>query len=205
MQLTVSALCFTYPAQNWSLSKQLVLHDVSFQLESGEIMHIQGQNGSGKTSLLKLLAGLLYPDTGHIMYEGIDIWTDIAVYQQKICYLGHKNGVNPNMTVWEHCQLDWASLVDAEQSIKSLALWSVRDRAYATLSAGQKRRVALLRLCLSPARLWLLDEPLVTLDPEGVAWLLTALHQHIEQGGQVLYSSHQPLAWHGSEHQVYAL
>lgn len=203
--LIVSELSFTYPLHARVLSKQRLLQAVSLHVAAGEMVHIQGQNGSGKTSLLKLLAGLLRPDAGTITYAGQDIWSDIVGYQQKICYLGHKNGVNPNLTVREHCQLDWPAAPEIDQSIKDLALWSVKDRLYSLLSAGQKRRVALLRLCLSSAQLWLLDEPLVSLDAEGAAWLSSALHQHTAKGGQVLYSSHHSLAGHTPNQRVYAL
>lgn len=208
MPLALSELDFSYPTQALLTRAQPLLHRISFQVPRAEIMHISGPNGCGKTTLLKLLAGLFRPDAGQITYAGKDIWSDIVAYQQSIRYLGHKNGMNPGLTAWEHCQLDWHAVLpthDIEKSLQDLALWSVKDRPCYLLSAGQKRRVALLRLLLSPAQLWLLDEPLVALDTDGVTWLMSCLRQHIAQGGQVIYSSHQALPWQASGHQAYAL
>ncbi len=172
------------------------------------MLHIRGPNGSGKTSLLKLLAGMFRPDAGEISYGDNNIWSHIAAYQQNLSYLGHKNGFNPNLTVCEHCQLDWQMPPDPQyfsQMLHDLNLWSVKDQACYLLSAGQKRRVALLRLLLSSAQLWLLDEPLVALDAEGVAFLMSCLQQHHAKGGQVVYTSHQTLPWHAPVHQEYVL
>ena len=206
--LSLSHLGFQYPSRELSTREHPLLHQISFDLPSASILHIRGPNGCGKTSLLKLLAGMFRPDSGTIRYAGEDIWANLAAYQRNLRYLGHKNGFNPALTIWEHCQLDW-QMTSSEQHTKTilqdLELWAVRDYACDRLSAGQRRRVALLRLLLSPAQLWLLDEPLVALDSEGVAFLVTCLQQQIEKGGQVIYTSHQSLPWDTPGHQEYAL
>lgn len=206
--LTLSQVGFQYPSREWSLGFKPLLQRISIILPPESMLHIRGPNGSGKTSLLKLLSGMFRPDEGEIRYGDVDIWSNITDYHQKLSYLGHKNGFNPGLTVWEHCHLDWptcpqASLLD--QMLAELALTPLKDRACYLLSAGQKRRVALLRLLLSSAQLWVLDEPLVALDTEGVAFLMTCLQAHIRQGGQVVYTSHQPLPWHARNHQDYVL
>lgn len=206
--LTLSQVEFQYPSNELSIGSQPLLHQISLTLPPTGMLHIRGSNGSGKTSLLKLLAGMFRPDAGEIKYGDVDIWSNITAYQQNLSYLGHKNGFNPGLTVWEHCHLDWHIPPDASaltQMLQNLDLWSVKDRACYLLSAGQKRRVALLRLLSCATQLWLLDEPLVALDAAGVTFLMACLQQHISQGGQVIYTSHQPLPWHATVHQEYAL
>ena len=196
--LILSQVSFDYPNKELS-GVQPLLHEVSFTLNAGQILHIQGPNGSGKTSLLKLLAGLLRADEGVITYSGADIWSNIADYQQNLNYLGHKNGLHPNLTVWEQaCENQPINAKEkVMQSLHDFDLWVVRDKFCATLSAGQKRRLALLRLFLSPAKLWLLDEPLTALDAQGRTCLMTYLQAHIGVQGQIIYTSHQALPWHG--------
>ncbi len=206
--LTLFQVEFQYPSNELSIGSQPLLHQISLTLPPTGMLHIRGSNGSGKTSLLKLLAGMFRPDAGEIKYGDVDIWSNITEYQHNLSYLGHKNGFNPGLTVWEHCHLDWHIPPDVSsltQMLQNLDLWSIKDRACYLLSAGQKRRVALLRLLSSATQLWLLDEPLVALDTEGVTFLMVCLQQHISQGGQVIYTSHQPLPWHATVHQEYAL
>lgn len=233
--LALSDVSFHYPSRELSSGPHSLLHQISFTVPAASVLHIQGQNGSGKTSLLKLLAGLLRPDAGVITYAGHDIWSNIASYQHNICYLGHKNGIHPNLTVWEQAmensayvahklcsQLPTPSLASSstsrglsagsrdftqvlEQCLKNLNIWSLRDQFCATLSAGQKRRLALLRLLVSPAKLWLLDEPLIALDAEGVDFLMACLQEHVANDGQVIYTSHHALPWCAPAQQEYHL
>lgn len=206
--LELSEIHYQYPSRELSLRPDPLLNQISFRLDVGEVMHIRGPNGSGKTSLLKLCAGIYRPDAGFIRYGERDIWSDLTTYQQNICYMGHKNGFNPGLTVWEHAQWDGANAVntqDISQILHDLELWAIKDKLGYLLSAGQKRRVALLRLCLSPAQLWLLDEPLVALDQAGIAYLVAQLQRHTAQGGQIIYTSHQALPWQTANQQEYVL
>ena len=151
---------------------------------------------------------MLQPDAGDIGYGDHSIWADLAAYQQNITYLGHKLGYNSNLTIWEHAHLDWDLSADPARLVQILhefKLWAIKDRVCAQLSAGQKRRVSLLRLGLAATSLWLLDEPLVTLDQEGVTVLMRRIQQHVAQGGQVIYTSHQPLPAHQMAHHEYEL
>ncbi len=206
--LSVKQLSFDYPAQTLSKRTNPLLHGVTWALQSGSMLHLRGRNGSGKTTLLKLLAGLIRPDAGHILYADQDIWTDLPTYQQNISYLGHKSGLSPALTPLEHGLFDVCALPErhtVESALQQLSLWDVKDLPCHLLSAGQKRRVALLRLRLSPAKLWLLDEPLVALDEAGIMILMSFLQAHIAVGGQVVYTSHQPLPWIGDQHEEYVL
>jgi heme exporter protein A len=174
--LRVTNLTFDY----WD---KPLFHDVAFSLTSGAALHVQGPNGVGKTTLLKLLAGLLHPLEGSISYQGTR------------AYVGHKNGVNTRLTPREHLRLD-VGLQD-ETSINAaltrLALQEVQDTPVGLLSSGQKRRVGLLRLLDSNTKLWLLDEPLVGLDTAGMEILGTLLSEHLAQDGMLVFTSHQPL------------
>lgn len=205
--LALSEVSFHYPSRELSCSSHSLLQQISFTVPPAGILHIQGQNGSGKTSLLKLLAGLLRPDSGVISYADTDIWSNMTAYQNNICYLGHKNGIHPNLTVWEQAQESSQSLPveSLEQCLKHLNLWALRDRLCGTLSAGQKRRMALLRILVSPAKLWLLDEPLIALDAEGIDFLMACLQRHMVNQGQVIYTSHHALPWCAPAQQEYRL
>lgn len=207
--LETQHLSFDHPTQTLSRHIQPLLCDVTWQLPTGSMLHIQGPNGSGKTTLLKLLAGILQPTSGLVMSDGQDIHRNLTLYQQNICYLGHKTGISLGLTVIENCLYDLSTRCfdpsELEDLLRTLSLWHVKELPCYLLSAGQKRRVGLLRLKLSTAKIWLLDEPLVALDSEGIAQLMHLLQTHMTAGGQVVYSSHQSLPWPGATHQVYSL
>jgi heme exporter protein A len=202
-------LGFSYPTQDTPFSSYASLFQpMSWQLPEGSILHIQGPNGSGKTTLLRCLAGMLRPTSGCIRYDGEDIETQRVRYQQGLCYVGHKTGITPALSVLENCLYDLKrsqQCEDLEKLLKETGLWALRHVPCSLLSAGQKRRVGLLRLRLSVTQLWLLDEPLVALDTAGVSVLTRWLQNHLITGGQVVYASHQPLPELEAYHQVYSL
>lgn len=153
--LEIHGLGFDYP------DKQ-VLNNIEFTLDSGCILHLRGGNGAGKTTLLKLLAGILHPDQGDIRYNGQSITTDIATYQQHICYVGHKNGISQLLTVRENCQFELQRDINSlsfEEMITLFSLQGLEDVTCNLLSVGQRRRVGMLRLLMSNAPLWLLTNP----------------------------------------------
>ena len=173
-----------------------LLQDVQFTLGEGQWLHLRGHNGSGKTTLLKLLAGLLRPTHGYVRYHGRDIMDNIADYQQSICYVGHKAGVSLPLTVRENYQFDLQRkqadmLFDA--LMNRFALSGLEDVPCGLLSMGQRRRVGLLRVLMSDAPLWLLDEPLVALDQDAVTILMDCCREHLDKGRQIIMTSHQPL------------
>lgn len=174
--LRVSELAFDY-------EDKLLIQGVSFVLSPGAALHVKGENGVGKTTLLKLLAGLLTPHAGEVAYRG------------EIAYVGHKEGVNTHLTPREHLQFDLnlKHQSDIKHLIKQLALEDVEDTPMALLSAGQKRRTGLLRLCVSDAKLWLLDEPLVGLDTKGMQILGNLMQEHLKREGMIVFTSHQTL------------
>ena len=174
--LYVTDLVFDY-------SDELLLQGVHFSVKKGVVLHVKGENGAGKTTLLKLLAGLLHPITGDISYEG------------KLCYVGHQNGVNMRLTPCEHLRFDLGIADDAllDEMLDHMVLQDVRDKPCGLLSAGQKRRVGLLRLLTKAAQLWLLDEPLVGLDDAGMKVFSDLIKQHLKQKGSIVLTSHQAL------------
>jgi heme exporter protein A len=199
--LDVNHLSFEY-------AEQLLLHDVHFSLFSGDILHVKGQNGAGKTTLLKLLAGLLHPTVGEICYQGLSIQKQHEHYRQSMCYVGHKSGVHALLTPREHWYLALphvTSNVSFEDAMETLGLSKISDVACYLLSAGQRRRVALLRLLTSDASLWLLDEPWVALDKQASLMLQRMLERHVHSQGMVVLTSHQAMPFDEMYYRVYEL
>lgn len=170
-----------------------------------------GQMEQGKTTLLKLIAGLYRPQNGEIQFFGQNIDKDRSAYQQQLRFVGHKTGINPNLTLRENCYFDLhtSPISQKIEEIEALAtifkLEHYLNFPCGLLSAGQRRQVGLLRLWMSDAKLWLLDEPLVALDDGSIAVIMSKIEAHRKQGGAVLLTSHQHLSLHHSDYQEYCL
>ncbi len=176
---------------------------LSFTVLPGEMVQIEGRNGAGKTSLLRILAGLSSPDAGEVRWQGVNTRRQRDVFHQELLYLGHQPGIKSVLTAFENLAFylsvsspsvrgDAASEA-IYQALENVGLLGYEDVAVAQMSAGQQRRVALARLWLSNAPLWILDEPLTAIDKQGVATLIALFEQHAEQGGMVLLTTHQDL------------
>lgn len=173
-----------------------LLKNISFIVPTGGLLHLKGTNGVGKTTLLKLIAGLFQPASGCIRFAGKTVSMHIAEYQHNLCFIGHKSGINPYLTLKENCYFDLNYQEDAcdlEQLIEIFNLQNHWNQPCALLSAGQKRQVGLLKLWMSKAPLWLLDEPLVALDERAVALIMERIKLHRALGGTVVLTSHQTL------------
>lgn len=193
---------------HFDYTDKLLLHDVQFSLDSGQLLHLRGHNGSGKTTLLKLLAGLLHPTQGEVRYQGRVITDNLADYQQSICYVGHKAGISHVLTVRENCQFDLQRgehCIPFDELISRFSLIGLEDVPCGMLSAGQRRRVGLLRILMSDALLWILDEPLVALDNDAVAILVDCFGEHLDKGRQIILTSHQSLPLFDRDCQDYFL
>jgi heme exporter protein A len=178
--------------------ERLVFAGLSFRLPAGGALVLRGANGSGKTSLLRLLAGLIAPAEGRLTWGETPIDDDPAGYRTRLHYVGHQDGVKPGLTPRETLDF-WAtlrgcgsrcraSLLDA--AMAAFALEPVADWPCRWLSAGQRRRLALARLFMTPASLWLLDEPFTALDHDNQSRLERAIAAHRRAGGRVVLATH---------------
>ncbi len=156
-----------------------------------------GANGVGKTSLLRMVCGLAPIESGQILWNGTEIHAQQDAYRQDLCYLGHLNALQESLTVNQNLIFNAALAGNAPEPARMrdvLAHFGVRGRGEQLvrhLSQGQKRRVALSRLALSQARLWVLDEPFVAMDEAGVRMLADLIAAHLGQGGLAVLTSHQ--------------
>lgn len=176
-----------------------VLDDVSVQVRAGHVVHVAGPNGSGKTTLLRTLAGLALADDGTVQWRGVSLEAARTDFQSDLLYLGHKPGISgsltprENLAVFLKLRLESPNLVQLDEALHALGLEERLDLPCRWLSAGQQRRVALARLVLEPATLWILDEPLSALDVNGVDWVVAQIERHVDAGGAVIYTTHQAM------------
>lgn len=172
---------------------------ISFKVNAGEILQIKGANGSGKTSLIKILCGLVPADSGNVLWQNVDIDHNIDDYRQQIAYIGHKDGIKADLTPNENLAVVQALRGNNDISIDdALKYWQLTDASMPCrlLSVGQRRRVALARLSVVRADLWLLDEPLTALDDDGQDILGKRVAEHLDSGGSVVMATHQSPDWH---------
>ncbi len=170
---------------------------LGFRLEAGELLYLQGRNGAGKTSLLRMIIGLLPPETGEIRWKGEPIRRTGESFRADLCYLGHLNAIKEELTPLENL-LAAARLAgedlsedDALDALEQVGLAGREDLACKYLSQGQKRRVALARLVKERRPLWVLDEPFVALDVAAVDWLAGLISAHLQRGGLAVMTTHQ--------------
>lgn len=179
-----------------------VFSGLSFGLASGGGLILRGPNGSGKSSLLRILAGFLKPVGGSLGWSDFTLAEAPETHRARIHYVGHMEAIKPALTVEEHLTF-WARAKGYEQPaaniLQALDLNSLADVPGRFLSAGQKRRLSLTRLLATPATLWLLDEPSVTLDAQSAAGLEDMLAAHRADGGMAIVATHAEIALPGAE------
>ena len=181
-------------------AERMLFDGLSFGLEAGQCLHIAGDNGAGKTSLLRILCGLLKPTAGEVRWCGRSIAAARDEYGADLRYIGHLNGVKDDLTASENLRT-WASMAglapqDAavSEALRQLSIERFALIPTGQLSQGQKRRVGLARLSLAgQARVWILDEPFNALDRHGVETLNGLIEQRVRNGGAVVLTTHQ--AW----------
>jgi heme exporter protein A len=172
-----------------------VFAGVSFRAGPGEYVEVTGANGAGKTSLLRALAGLIKPAEGAIALSSNLGPLDREARAIRTHLLGHQDGLKGALPVGEHARF-WQGLLGGGEAMAVLAktgLGRLADRPVRTLSAGQRRRLALSRLLIAPRPFWLLDEPGASLDVAGRSWLLGLVNDHLSAGGVVVAAVHEPI------------
>jgi heme exporter protein A len=175
-----------------------LLRGVSFTLGNGELLQVTGANGIGKTSLLRCVASLLPMETGGVLWCGKTIVQAREEFARSMAYLGHLNALKADLTALENLKASVSLRRDLTDERFELALARLHVLQCAalpvrSLSAGQKRRVALARIVLMDSPLWILDEPITNLDRDGIAIVEQCVAEHLKRGGMVLTAAHQLL------------
>lgn len=169
--------------------ERLVFAGLNFVLPAGSALLLVGPNGSGKSTLLRVLAGLGRLEAGQVLWGGADALADRVAHAARVAYLGHLDAIKPGLTAAEN----FLARGDAPAGLALMGMQALAEIPARMLSAGQKRRVALGRLAVDPAPIWLLDEPTLGLDAASVARLGAVLAAHRARGGVVVAATHLPL------------
>lgn len=177
-----------------SRDDRVLFRDLDFAVSAGEALVLEGRNGTGKTTLLRMICGIRRPDVGDILYHGECIYSLGSDYHMHMAYVGHLDGIKRELTAEENLRVADAlgrpgrmSIADALARVR---LVGFEDVAANKFSAGQRRRLALARLLVSKAAIWILDEPFTSLDRYGVKLVEGLMAEHINEGGMLVVTSH---------------
>jgi heme exporter protein A len=190
---------------------RLLFKNVGFELNPGGLLYVLGENGSGKSSLLRMLCGLLMPEVGIVSWGKKTIKEEAENYLSNLTYIGHLNGLKDDLTALENLAMSARAVgneVAEGNALEALAAIGIKRCANLparVLSQGQKRRVTLAKLWLSEAKLWILDEPFAALDIASVNLLATRLSEHLASGGMAILTTHQDVAVNAQSTQTLRL
>ncbi len=176
--------------------------DLSFTVRAGEVAQLRGPNGVGKTTLLRILAGLSQPSAGDVLVDGRSIAAERQSFGQSLAWCGHRSGLKVDLSVNEN--LAYASGVtgrraDPQPALARLGIENLGELPAGVLSAGQQRRAALARILLADAQFWLLDEPFTHLDKASAQVVCDVIAEHQSNGGTCILAAHELPAGHGSD------
>lgn len=176
-----------------------LFRNLNLSVADGTLVQLQGPNGSGKTSLLRIICGLMAPENGEVRWQGTNIGTLGEEYSQAVAYLGHRNGIKEELTPLENLRTSSGvsgtklNTSDAAAALKLVGLETRQDLPVRFLSEGQRRRAALARIITSTAKLWVLDEVLAALDTAAVDLVRTLIEGHLNKGGMAIVATHHEL------------
>lgn len=174
---------------------RVLFEGLNFTLHSGQILQIEGRNGSGKTSLLRILCGLTLATEGIVLWKNQDIQATRTEFCAELSYIGHTPGIKQELTPLENLAISRAlgaqiTAISAQEALTTVGLYGFEDVPTRNLSAGQQRRVALARLLIHQTQLWILDEPFTALDKTAIGMVESLLDDHARRGGMVIVTSH---------------
>ena len=179
---------------------------LEFALDSGELLLLEGQNGSGKTSLMRAIAGMLSLETGEIHWNGKPVDRQRQDFHGSLVWLAHRTGLKGDLTLIENLRFEGAlraqSDVDRGSIYERLGISRLKTLPLRALSAGQQRRVALARMLMANVPLWLMDEPFTNLDREGRKLVMQLTEEHLEKGGMCVMAAHQDIEINGTVRRV---
>jgi len=180
--------------------------NLNFRLESGALLLVEGTNGSGKTSLLRAMAGLLDFEEGSVRWHGQEVSKNYQAFRKDLVWLAHKVGFKADLTLVENLHFESGLRPTSTQNLQSilqrLGLASLIELPFRVLSAGQQRRVALARMLLADAPLWMMDEPFSNLDSAGQALVVELIAEHLTAGGLCVVASHQGIELAAPTHRI---
>lgn len=179
---------------------------LDFAVEPGELLMVEGPNGSGKTSLLRGVAGLLEFESGHVAWRGVAVPDNYQVFRSEMVWFAHRVGFKSDLNLVENLQFEGVLRATDpsrfEEVLERLGLTRLVALPFRSLSAGQQRRVALARMLLSRATLWMMDEPFTNLDRAGQGLVVELLEEHLRSGGMSVVASHQHLDIDGRTRRI---
>jgi heme exporter protein A len=184
---------------------RVLFEHLNLSLAAGQMLLVEGDNGSGKTSLLRILTGLKLADEGEVLWRGKDIHQLAADYTEQVSYVGHHDGVKRDLSCLENLRLVQAmgkpSGVELDEALERVSLFRFGDTLVSNLSAGQKRRLALSRLMVTESLLWILDEPFTSLDKKSMAGFELMFENHLAQQGIIAMTSHHDIGMSNADIQ----
>jgi heme exporter protein A len=184
-----------------------LFRDVNFSMSPGSLLQVQGPNGSGKTSLLRMICGLLAPAEGHIRWQGANIHSLGEEYFTSLTYVGHRNGLKEELTPDENVRFASGlagiavSREEAQNALATMGLAGRENLPARLLSEGQRRRTALARLLICRTSLWVLDEVLTSLDSSAVRFVTSLIEGHLNKGGIAIVATHHELELSANSYQ----